>query len=316
MNEADLKKAIAEAAKTAGQSGNGRSAFAEIVTETVEPNHLSLSLFNTFMPTRQANPGDTVMKRIRRGRYPVFSMVPGTAHLVGATSYSDTYNYVFDRLITGARESIWNLRDNPLLSAQKLRTDMQADLVDNLVGRVFDLLSSVWNSTDTPNSYAQGSSLTAATLDALLENVIDKAGGARAIMGTRKALLPIYAFAGFVEYTYLGGSNAGQNLAFDIPEVLLERYRTNRVSSYKGVPLIEVPQVFKMQAPDLRERLIPDDKIVIVGQNAGEVVLYGGFETQDYTDFTIQPADYVVHGWQAYGMVIEDPEMIGVFRKI
>lgn len=71
-----------------------------------------------------------------------------------------------------------------------------------------------------------------------------------------------------------------------------------------------------MLAPTLTTKLIPDEYIVIVGENAGEIKLFEGFETQDYTDFTVQPADYVLHGWQAYGMLIDAPEKIAVFRKI
>lgn len=143
-------------------------------------------------------------------------------------------NWQFDRLITGARDSIWNLQNNPLSSADKLRTDLQADLTDNLVGRVFYLLSTIWNTTDTPSNYAQGTTITNTTLDTLIENVLDYAPGVRGIFGTRRALYPIYNFAGFREYTVTGGSTP---TAFDIPEVLLERYRTNRVSTYNGVPL-------------------------------------------------------------------------------
>lgn len=313
MNELELKKQVAEAIATIGQNHFGPSKYAEMVVSLADPNHLALSLFSRIMPTRQANPGDTTVKRIRRGRYPVFSMVPGTAHLVGQVSYLDTYNWVFDRLITGARESTWNLRDNPLVSTAKLRSDMQADLVDNLVGRVFDLLSTVWNTSDTPNNYLQTAALTFSQLDTIMENVIDVNGDVAAIMGTRKALLPIYNFAGFREYTVTGGSTP---TAFEIPGVLEERWRTNKVSTYNGAPLIEIPNVYSNSYPSLRNKLIPDDKIIVVGKDAGEILLYGGFETQEYTDFTIQPADYQVHGWQAYGMVVTDVEAIGVIRKI
>ena len=39
-----------------------------------------------------------------------------------------------------------------------------------------------------------------------------------------------------------------------------------------------------------------------------------GFEYQDYTDPTTQPANYVLHGWQAYGMIIDDVEQIGIIK--
>jgi hypothetical protein len=39
-----------------------------------------------------------------------------------------------------------------------------------------------------------------------------------------------------------------------------------------------------------------------------------GFEYQDYTDPTTQPANYVLHGWQAYGMIVDDVQSLGVLK--
>lgn len=68
-------RALAEKAKTAGTSATGKSAFAEVVVEMVDPNHLALELLNYFMPTTQANAGDQLVKRVKRGKYPVWQMV-------------------------------------------------------------------------------------------------------------------------------------------------------------------------------------------------------------------------------------------------
>jgi hypothetical protein len=178
---------------------------------------------------------------------------------------------------------------------------------------VFNLLAWIWNGVDTPSNYAQGTALSSATLDTLIENVLDYSPNVRGIFGTRRALYPIYNFSGFREYTVTGGSTP---TAFDIPEVLLERFRTNRVAAYNGIPLIEIPQTYQMMAPTLTTKMVPDEYVVIVGMEAGEIKLFNGFETQDYTDFTVQPADYVVHGWREYAMTIDKPESIAVFRKI
>lgn len=66
----------------------------------------------------------------------------------------------------------------------------------------------------------------------------------------------------------------------------------------------------------MRQRLIPDDKILVVGANAGEIMMYGGVEYQDYTDMTIQPADYVLNAWMQYGMVVDAAENLGVIKLI
>lgn len=312
MEQNELLKAVAEQAKTAGASPNGKSAFAETIINMVEPNHLSLDLFNTFMPTRQAALGDTIIRRVRRGRYGVQTMVPGTNHLVSQpTDVQDYHTYVFDRLIGGARESVWNLRNGDLTTIDRIRQQLQWDLTDNLIAKVFALLGSVWNSTDTPNNYATTTNLTYTILDNMIENLLLTAGDVKAIIGTRTALRNVYNFAGWREWQYMSGNG---EIAYPVTPKLLEYLDTNRVSTYKGIPLIELPQVFKNQLPDFREKLIPDNQIILVGANAGEILMYGGVEYQDYTDMTIQPADYILNAWMSYGMIVDMPENIGVIK--
>lgn len=312
MNKDELMKTVAEVSRTAGTSANQRSAYAELLIELLEPQHLTLDLFSTFMPSRSAQEGDVVIKRVRRGRYAVQSMVPGTNHLANQpTTVQDYHSYVYDRLISGVRESLWNVQAGKVQTVQDLRNQLQLDITDTLVTKVFTLLSTVWNSVDTPTHYVETGTLTSAAVEELIENVMDTAGNVRAIMGTRRALRPMYEFAGFREYAYTDGSGL---IAYPVNEKLMEYLNTNRITAFKGVPVIELPQVFKNQLPNLRERLIPDDKIIVIGENAGEIILYGDMRYQDYTDNTIQPPDYVLHAYQSYGMVVDMPENIGVIK--
>ena len=71
-----LRRAIAEAARAAGQDPAGHSAFAELIIEAIEPNHLTFELINTFLPTRSLNPGDSLVRRVRNG-FRVRTFVPG-----------------------------------------------------------------------------------------------------------------------------------------------------------------------------------------------------------------------------------------------
>ncbi len=312
MEHNELQRAVAEYAKTAGASPNQKSAYAELLIEMLEPQHLTLDLFSTFMPTRSASEGDVVIKRVRRGRYAVQSMVPGTNHLTNQpTQVHDYHSYVYDRLISGVRESLWNIQAGKTQTIQDLRNQLQLDITDALVSKVFSLLTTVWNSTDTPTHYVETAALTSAAVEELIENVMYTAGNVRAIMGTRKALRPMYEFAGFREYAYTDGSGL---IAYPVNDKLMEYLNTNRITAFKGVPVIELPQVFRNRLPNLRETLIPDDKVIVIGEDAGEVIVYGDMRYQDYTDNTIQPPDYVLHAYQSYGMVVDMPENIGVIK--
>lgn len=309
----EMKLAIAEIAKTAGNSPNGRSAMAELIVRMVDTNHLSLDLFSAFMPVTQLNPGDEIMYKVKKGKYPVRTMVPGTMHLADQVYNQDKIIRAFDRLIAGATCNVWELQAGEMGTAEQMKTDLKADLFDTLVSRVFNLLTTVWNSTDTPSNYFDASSggVTATVLDDAIENVLERAGKVRAIFGSRRALFPIYEFATSVPVTVESGVSGTA-----IPTARFnEFYNTNILTTYKGIPLQEISQVFTNRLPDVNEKLIQTDKILVIGENAGEIALMGGFEYQDYTDMRKQPAEYVVHGWQQYSMIINAPDRIAVIKS-
>lgn len=315
-------EAIKSVAKTAGDAKGGRTAFAELVIESIEPNHLSLDLFNTFLPTVQKNKGDQIGRRIRRGRYPIRTMVPGSKHLTDVLSYQEYYTMMFDRLIAGTSHNVWEIQSGEVGTVEQFRTELKADLFDEIVARVFSLLSTAWTSSATPSNFVDASAtgVTQTALDAMIETILNYSGEVRAIIGTRAALLPIYRFAQYKEFV-LGGT--GTDRGFAVTDAFREFTGSNRVSSYLGIPLVELPQVYRnrldanatsLQWRGVGQRMVPTDKVIVVGGQPGQIVLMDGFEYQDYTDPTTQPANYVLHGWQAYGLVLDDVSQIGIIK--
>jgi hypothetical protein len=312
LSRDDLKKVYAERAETIGKSA--RSAYAETILELVNPNHLSLDIFSAFMPVEQLNPGDNLQRRVRKGKYKVRTMVPGSMHLTDKTTYQDQFFYMFDRLIAGTAHSLWEVQSGDIGTVENMRRELQADITDEIVSRVFTLLGTVWNASDTPNNYADASSggLTSTILDNMIENVMDFAGGVRAIVGTRRALLPVYEFALYKEFA-LTGTNTDA-VGFAINDRLNEWANTGRVGTYRGARLVELPNIRRNRLPGVDDLLLDTTKVIVVGNDPGKIALMGGFDTQDYTDFRTQPANYVLHGWQAYSMFVDSPEQIGVIK--
>lgn len=310
------RSAVAELAKTAGKTTGKRSAYAELVVETVEPNHLTPALFSAFMNVQQMNPGDTFGRRVKKGRYPVRTMVPGAKHLTDVTWEAQTYTYMFDRLIAGTNHSVWEIENGEVGTVENMRNELRLALFDAVVTNVFNTLTTAWNGTSTPNNYldSSGTGVTQVGLDTMIETVLDHSGQVRAIVGTRKALLPIYKFAQFREYVLGGSGNNPDRIALPVQALFDEFNRTGRVSTYFGIPLVELPQIFSNDLPTLRKNLLPTDRVLVVGDQAGTVGLMGGVEYQDYTDMTTQPPNYVLHAWQQYGMIIDDIEAIGVIK--
>lgn len=312
LSRDDLKKEYAERARTIGKSS--RSAYAETILELVNPNHVSLDVFSSFFPVEQLNPGDSLQRRVRKGKYKVRTMVPGSMHLTDKTTFLDQYSYIFDRLIAGVSHNLWEIESGDVGTVENMRSELQADIIDEIVSRVFTLLGTVWNASDTPDHYLDASSggITSSGLDDMIENVMDFAGTVRAIVGTRRALLPVYAFAAFKEYA-LSGTNTDA-VGFAIPDKLNEWANTGRVATYRGIRLVELPNIRRNRLPGMDDLLLDTTKVIVVGNDAGKIALFDGFQSQDYTDYRTQPANYVLHGWQAYSMYVDDPQQIGVIK--
>lgn len=318
MLDERLKRAVAEHAKTAGSAANKKSAYAEIIIDVVQPNQLTLDLFSGFMPVRALNIGDEWGRRVKRGRYPVRTMVPGSKHLTDVTSYVEQYATVFDRLIAGTSHSLWEIQSGEVGTVEQMRTDLRNDIYSELVSKVFGILANAWNITDTPDNFIDvGGALTQEALDEMIESMMDNGQNIRAIMGTRRALRPLYNFAQFREFELSGtGVDA---VGFRVDEAFNEFTNSRRVSRYTGIPVIELAQVSSnMLAPgatsgNLRgERLIPDNRVLVLSENVGQIATFGDTEYQDYTDPSTQPPNYVLHAWQAYGMIVDNLQGIGV----
>ena len=311
MNESQLKAAIAEAAGNVHTEA-GKSAVAEIITKTVNPNFLTLDIFSSFMPTRRWMPGDNPMIKVRKGKYAVRSMVPNTNHLTSQVYRQDKQSFVFDQLIAGTSCNLYELRSGDLGTVAQMRRELRQSVEETIAVRVFNLLTTVWNSTDTPLNYTDATStgITRTILDNMIEEVIERAGGVRAIMGARKALNPIYDFATSVPVTVVTGQSG---TAIPTPQ-FTEFYTRNMISTYKGIPMVEIRQQFADVLPDVREKQIRTDVVLVIGEDPGQIALMGNFEYQDYTDFRTQPANYVLHGWQQYGLIVDAPDRIGVVQ--
>lgn len=312
MNEEQLKKAIAERVKAISANTTGKSAMAELIVEMVEPHRLALDVFNLFLPVRSLKPGDSVQKKVRKGRFPTRTFVPGTNHLSDAVITQDKTAFIFDALIAGANCNLWELESGEVGTVESLRSDLRSDLIDNIVSKIFNLLVTVWNSTDTPNNYTDASStgITATVLDAMIENILETSGSVTAIIGQRRALFPIYEFSTSVPVVTVVGQSGTAIPTDRFPEF----YNNNKITSYKGIPVVELGQIFANDLPDVNRKLIRSDLILVIGDNAGEIALMNDVQYWDFTDGRVQPPQYQTHAMQQYGLILDAIERIGIIK--
>lgn len=316
MSRDELKKALAGAAQSIGAQPGVKSKFAEVITEVIEPNRLTLDFFSSFMPTRQLQFGDSLLKVVKNRGFPVRTMVPGTNHLADQflPPKQNTLTYGLDTIIAKTRYSLWELRRGELGTIDQFRSQMEDALIDNLVSRVQNLIASTWTASNTPSNYVTTASLSETVLENMINTVLERAGSVKAIVAPRKLLLPIYKMAGVVEWVHTTGTNAGETTVIPIQSILEQWKRGGNVTVFRGIPLVELPQIFENTADNFTRKLVDDTQVLVIGDNAGEVVLYGGIESQEHIDTSIEPPDYSLAIWRSFGMIIDAPENIGIIK--
>jgi hypothetical protein len=245
-------------------------------------------------------------------------MVPGTEHLADqVVPPREVLTYAIDTIITKVRYSLWELQRGELFTIDSLRQEMQNALVDELVSRFYNLIGSVWNSTDTPSNYATvATAVTESVLEDMIETVLAQAGTIRAIVGTRKALLPVYKFAGLYEQVKLLSNTSVDSNPNVIPiDSILEQWRNSlRITSFRGIPLVELPQIFKRTFDGFDTKLVREDLIEVIGDSAGEAILYGGVDFYDHTDTRTEPPSYAMAASRSFGCIIDYPERVGIIK--
>lgn len=309
MNREDLQKAVSEVAITAG-TGNGK-AYAELITQLLQPRHITFDIFSEFLRVTERKPGDYFARKIRKGKFRARQMVPGASHLTDAIIYNSQFQYIFDRLIAGMSMNVMEIRNGELGTLEEIQKEVRNDLIDECVSKCFNLLTTVWSATNTPSNFIDATStgLTASATNTAMENTIEKAGNVKAIVGTRRALLPLYSFAGYKEIT---ATSPNVNGVMPLNDVLMERFNTGSVKSYNGARVVELPQILENRLPLINRKLVRDDIVLVVGEDAGEIVLFGQPQEQEWTDGTKQPADYTYHTWQEWGILLDRPEYLTV----
>lgn len=302
MND-ELQKAVAALMKESFEDTGKRKAFAEMIVEYAEPGHIMTDFVGLLLNTRALKPGDMLVKKVRKG-IKVYTFVPGAIPLSSQLTVQDRANYVLDGAVVDVNFSEWDLRSGELGTVESIRSEMQAKMRDYIMGKVFTALTTIWTATNTPSNYTDcGGNVTKVALDAMIETINQTTPGAKAIVGTRQALYPITSFVGWDTY---GGTNEM------IEGIAEELRRTGWIGQYRGVPIVVIPQNYDF--PDTYNKLIPTDKILVVGTNVGEFITFGEAGSDEWRDPRPIPPQQFVRSWQQFGMIIDSAEGIGVLK--
>lgn len=301
MDEKTLKAAYASLIKEGKMD-----ALAALLVEYVQPNHITTDFISLLMNTRRLNPGDALVKKVRKG-IKVRTLVPGRIHLASELTVSDRINYVLDGADVKVTANLWELESGELGTVESIKTEMQAKLKDYYLGKVFTALTTVWTAVNTPSNYTSvGGPLTAQALEDAIDFINQTTSGVKAVVGTRAALAPITKFGAFWD-------DDGTRIA-DVPDNIREIMATGFLGRYYGARIIALDQVY--DNPEDYNALIPTDKVLVLGENIGEFITYGDVRSKDYVDMRPTPPQQYFEIYQQFGMIIDRADGLFVIGGI
>jgi hypothetical protein len=310
ITEAD-RAMLAELAKT------DLTAYAEVITEYIDPVYLTLDLASTFMPTREIQLGQQFVKSFK-GKYHVQQIVPGQVTLgEQIVLRNKALSFNIDILSAKAEYNVLELQHGgPAYTPEQVRTDVRAALQEKLLMRGWNALANIWTTANASALTISGSStsnfidasgpLTASVLDTAIDHVNFWSGRVRAIVGTESALAPLSTFG---QYKLIGGSNTDNYVAINGQPALTYdnvspyggRYG---VESYRGVSnIIRIPQIFDKSESPWRP-LLPTNYVLVIGEDIGEFITYGGPQTKEYVDNRPTPPYWNYETWVQFGMMV------------
>jgi hypothetical protein len=307
----EQRLALAELAK------NDRAAFAEVITEYVDPVFLTLDIASAFMNTREMKFGEILVKRFK-GKYHVQQIVPGQITLSEQITVRDkAVSINLDILSAKAGYNTLELQHGgPQFTPETVKSDVQKALQEAILMRTWNALANVWSTTNAAALTLPGAAisnwidasgaLTAAALDSAIDHTNYWAGSVRSIIGTEQALAPLSTFG---QYQMISGSLSDVILTQNgtAPGTIksVSPYGKDKgVETYRGVSnIIRLPQIFDTTEYPPKP-LLPTDFVLVVGDNIGEFVTYGGPQYKEYIDNEPTPPYWNYETWVQFGMMI------------
>lgn len=300
-DEKRIQEAIASLVKDKSQ----RDALAQIIVEYVQPNHLTGEFVNGLLTTRSLKPGDSLVKKIRKG-IEVRTLVPGSVHLASEITVNERMNYILDGADVKVTYNAWEMDSGEIGTVQEIKSEMAAKLRDFYYNKLFTALSTIWSAVNTADNYTSvGGTLTATALEAAINRINQTTSGAKAIVGIRSLVTPITKFGAFwTDGTNYQSSDAIINQIMD----------TGRLGKYYGVPIIAIDQIYNN--PEDYATMLPTDKVLVIGESVGEFITYGDVKTKQWEDMNVTPPQWMLELYQQFGLLIENCQGIYVLDNV
>lgn len=295
-----------------------KRAYAELITEYVDPVYLALDLASVFMGTKEMKFGE-MLRRQFKGKYHVQQIVPGQHTLSEQITVRDSaLSYNLDILSAKAGYNVLELEHGgPTYSPETVRSDVQKALAEKILLRSWNALANIWKASNASALTISGSTtsnfidaagpLTSAALDAAIDHVNFWTPGVKTIIGTEAALAPLTTFG---QYRLISGSLTDNYVAINGQPA--DTFRSISpygdqgygVESYRGVSnIVRIEQIFDNTEYPPRP-LLPNDFVLVVGEDIGQFITYGGPQYKEYIDNAPTPPYWTYETYVQFGMMI------------
>lgn len=279
-----------------------REAFAEMIVEYVNPNHITSEIVDQILDSRALQPGDSLVKKVRKG-ITVRTLVPGAVHLASEITVKERMDYNLDGADVKVRYNEWDIENGNIGTVSEIETEMLAKLRDYYYNKVFTALSTIWTAGNTPNNFTNvGGSITATALENAIDRINQTTPGVKAVVGVRKALTPITKFGAFWD----DGSTNVEGVPSQLEKIVSDGW----LGRYYGAPILALDQIYDY--PDTNTALLPEDKVLVIGEKVGEFITYGDVKRKQWVDNDPTPPDWLLEIYQQFGMIIDNAEGIYV----
>ncbi len=291
----ELKEAIAALVQDRGN----RETLAEMFVEWLDPGHITVDFVDMLLDARSLKEGDSLVKKLRKG-IKVYTLVPGSIHLKSEITIYERANYILDGLDVGVTYNEWEMDAGDLGTVEEIRAEMLAKLKDTFQQKVFTALSSIWTAVNTPDNFVDaGGAITASLLKTAIDYINQTTSGVKAVVGARSALTPITQFGGFWND---GGTPDSGGMWRGLDPQLQEIMQTAWLGKWYGAPIVAINQIYD-NFEDYTA-LIPEDKILVIGNKVGEFISYGEVKYKEYSDPRPTPPQWFLEFYQRFGIMI------------
>lgn len=294
-----------------------RNAFAEVITEYVDPVYLTLDLASTFMGTKEMKFGD-MLRRQFKGKYHVQQIVPGQITLGEQITVRDTsLSYNLDILAAKAEYNVLELEHGgPTYKPETVRDDVNKALAEKILMRGWNALANIWTASNATALTITGATysnfidaagpLTSTALDNAIDHVNFWTPGVKTIIGTEAALAPLTTFG---QYRLISGSLSDNYVTINgQPAGTLNNTSpfggNYGVESYRGVSnIVRLKQIFdESEYPP--KPLLPNDYVLVIGEDIGQFITYGGPQFKEFIDNRPTPPYWNYETYVQFGMMI------------